>query len=361
MADRPLYRVLEIPQDASAEDVKRAYKRLALRLHPDKNGGDATYAEEFKAVNEAYAVLGDPARREAYDRTGVSNSAGQPPPPPPPPGFINIEQMFGHMFNMSPPMAATPMNDVLEVEVSARELYDGCTKQVEYSAPDMCGACDGTGAASPDDVTSCIACNGSGRFAPPGMFIFGGGGPPCPACRGKGRAFRTVRRCTGCSGAGTCAGKRRTFAIRIPPGVTDGHCQTLPGKGGYDAQLNTHRGIEVHIRRRSLPDGVIVDDVAEGDVTLTVPLTLADVLCGFKAVVDVFDGAATVKVGADAYMWPGRSMTFPNMGLHGAATGKRGVLRIRFDVKFPSDDHVTATNLVKYRDVLCRALEGHNS
>ena len=360
MDDRPLYRVLEVPRDASAEDVKRAYKRLALRLHPDKNGGDAAAAEEFKSVNEAYAVLGDAERREAYDRFGPKGGpsagfrgggAG---------GFVDIEQMFGNMFSfsMGHQQPQRPPCDLMEVEITPRELYEGCVKHVEYSAPDKCAQCGGTGAASPEDITSCIACGGSGTFTPPGMMIFGGGGPPCPACSGKGRAFRTVRRCAGCAGAGTCTAKRRTIGVRLPPGVPDGFSQLLQGKGGFDPRAGAHRDLAVRIRRRPMPPGCLLD-ASDGSVTLTVPVSLEDVLCGFKAAVDVFDGAASVEVGAEAYAWPGRTVEIPRMGLPpGGGPGERGLLRIRFDVQFPRDEHVTAANLVRYRDVLRRAMEG---
>jgi DnaJ-class molecular chaperone len=371
MEDRPLYRVLEVARDASAEDIKRAYRRLALKLHPDKNGGSEGAAEEFKSVSDAYAVLGDPQRREAYDRFGTSEQPLHNHPNHPPQGgpqFVNIDQLFGNMFSFS--FGAQPQGggggnpgiDVIEVELSPRELYEGCTKQIEHTAPEKCIPCGGSGAASPDDVNTCIACSGSGIFRPPGIMIFGGlhGGPPCPACQGRGRAFRTVRRCAGCGGTGANSNaKRRAFVVKLPPGVPDGFSQLLHGKGGFDARVGAARALEVRIRRKPLPANYELDD-SVGSVTVTVSISLADALCGFKVALSVFDGAAVVEVGAEAYMWPGRVVEIPRMGLPPCpgGNGERGPLRIKFDVQFPKDDHVVAANIIKYRDVLRRALDG---
>ena len=363
MEDRPLYRVLEVARDASAEDIKRAYRRLALKLHPDKNGGAAGAAEEFKSVSDAYAVLGDPARREAYDHFGTSEQPLHRHPQQPPP-FVNIDQLFGNMFSFSfgDQQHQDPGIDVIEVELSPRELYDGCTKHIEHNAPEKCVTCSGTGAASPEDVNTCIACSGSGVFRPPGIMIFGGmnGGPPCPACHGRGRAFRTVRRCAGCGGSGASINaKRRAFLMKLPPGVPDGFRQILHGKGGFDPRSCSARALEVRIRRQPLPPGCQLDNLV-GRVTMTVPISLADALCGFKLTVDLFDGAAVVEVGADAYMWPGRVVEIPRMGLppFPGENGERGPLHIKFDVQFPKDDHEIASNVIKYRDVLRRALDG---
>jgi DnaJ-class molecular chaperone len=361
-----LYDVLEVVPDASHEDIKRSYKKLALRLHPDKTGGDEDAAESFRKVNAAYAVLGDAERRTKYDRFGVTAANDQPADGA---GFEDvIRGMFGgaglgqglHGFSFIPhahhfqfqqqQQQQQQHMDTFDISLEPRDVYLGCTKRVEFTATDACPTCRGSGAAFPEDLISCLSCDGTGflNIPIPGFPIR----PHCPACSGQGRAFRTNRRCSVCAGACTVV-KKRSFDVRLPPGTPDGMRQVLAGKGSFDPKSRMPKDVELHFRR-TLPELCTVDSQG-GGVTITVPLDLEEVLCGFTRKVDVFGGADSVDVSAYAYEWPGRVVEFPGKGLPTSFGGDegavaRGTLKVVFDVKFPKDEE----NLAKYRDVLCR-------
>lgn len=239
----------------------------------------------------------------------------------------------------------------MDVVLSPREIYEGCLKRVDMAVEERCAKCDGTGAVSPDDVITCLVCQGGGR-----LF----GKAECPGCNGRGRAFRTVRRCAQCTGKGTLAAQQ-TLHVRVPAGLL--HAQKEPqrvlveGKGDCHHPVSgRRRDIELRLHR-SLPPDVSLDAASPGCVVLRVPVTLQEVLCGFDKTVDAFDGAVSVRVAADAYQWPGRSVEFPEKGLPVSGSDdqkKRGPLRVVFEVRFPEDHQEPAVALSKYRDVMCR-------
>lgn len=356
------YDILEIKRDASAEDIKRAYKKLALRLHPDKTGGNEEAAETFRKVNDAYAVLGDKERRERYDRFGDEGGSGSAQKGDQ--GGQGFEDILRGMFNGGGGMGSHPqgfhfvMNpgdnqvqrgrDTINIQIFPRDVYLGCTRNVDFLAPTACTLCSGSGAASPEDIVPCPPCGGTGSVQIPCFMA-----PmrmQCPACSGKGRSFRVngpdAPRCLGCSGSGATDCKR-TFNVHVPPGISDNTGQLLPGQGGFDSRSRSNRDLELRFTR-TLPEGCVVD-AQGGGVTLTVPISLADVLCGFNRKVDIFDGADSVHLLAEAYEHPGRVWEFPGKGLPTSCSGNvsRGVLKIVLDVKFPP-----TASLTRHRDAL---------
>ena len=328
------YATLEVGRDAGADEIRRSFKRLALKLHPDKSA--SADDEAFKKVNEAYAVLNDPDRKRAYDMFGTTTPQQQQ------------QQQHAHhfVFNMfqqhQQQQQQHPQHrDAVDIVLTPREVYLGCTKHIEYTVLVACPKCDGTSAASPSDVVTCMVCGGTGAMPLPGMpAIFGL--PPCPACGGQGRSFRSAKRCDGC--ANGCVPKRMFIEVAIPGGARDGLLQTRSGGGGYDLRTRTTTDLDVRVRR-TLPSNCTLS--GENDVLMTVPLDLTDVLCGFDKTVDVFDGAESVRVSADAYVWPGRSVVFPDKGLLCPGTTEgRGKLTVVFEVKYPKDQEDAAATLV---------------
>lgn len=387
MGTRDPYDVLEVPRDADAEAIKRAFKRAALTTHPDKPGGSA---EKFTEANDAYALLSDPGRKEQFDRFGIRD-----PGPPPhqggghmPPDLAELLRMFnmgpqggggfpgggtgfpgggGGVFmmgNMGPmgfkhvfgPHGAQSghgaqgrVKQVLEIPLSARDIYSGCAKVISFDARDECGSCrpPGSGAVAPEDLVTCQTCFGSGCG--------------CPGCGGVGRSFRVARRCAGCGGVGTIACKR-SFEARVPPGVPDGLRQLMSCRGAWDPKTRRNGEIEL-LFRAPFPEGHTLDP-ATGDVTVRVPIDLAEVLCGFhdgKRRVDAFGGACPVDVAAEAYISPVRVVEFPGRGLPPASQpggSVRGALRVAFDVTWPSDEDGT---LAKLKDVFQGAFRKSSS
>jgi molecular chaperone DnaJ len=378
MSEDP-YEVLGVGRDAAPEDVRRAYRRAALRLHPDKAatataaGGEAegteNNAEAFRQATAAYELLNDPERRERYDRFGHAGPSAEPPDlhdilrnvfgaggaaTAAAPSFFGTHSAFSAFFGGAPPSPLCHPPDEVEVALSLREMHSGGARRVEAQVHDRCGACDGSGAACPEDVVECMACRGTGRVQLPFGVVFNGvavGGPPCGSCAGRGRAFRVARRCAGgCGGSGQVS-CQRSFEVRLPPGVPDGHRQLLQGRGGYDVRAGRHKDLLMVLRWPSLPEGVRVD-AATGDVDVVVPVELADVMCGFARDVELFDGADSVRLEAAAYAAPDAlSQRLPGRGL--TAAGKRGELRVRLEVVWPQGEASAAT-LVRCRDVLLR-------
>ena len=373
------YGALGLERDAPADEVRRAYRRAALRLHPDKSGGDAA---AFQRATAAYELLSDPERRAHFDRFGHDRAAAGPPHQ-----HQHHHPFFGGGFGGFGGFGGPTMDDLLremmggggggatfvfrgpggeahahapaaaavdrvEVELTAPEFYLGCARRVEVDAPERCGACAGTGAASPDDLLECVACGGRGRAPPPPGFPFGlFPTPPCGSCAGKGRAFRTPRRCGACGGA-RCVPRRRAFEVRVPPGVPDGTEQVLRGRGGYDPDAGAPRDLAIRFRFRAMPPDVEGVDAASGEVRMRVRLELGEVLCGFTRALDLF-GTGAVELSAPAYAPPDRVAVLAGRGLPpaGAPAGApRGDVRVRFEVAWPQDDR----QLAKYRDVLER-------
>ncbi len=340
------YATLDVPREASADDVRKAYRRAALRLHPDK-AGEAS-AEAFREATEAHDLLSDPGKRERYDLFGELPTGGVGGGAA---AAAAAQDLDGVLRNMFCSMNAVRAGENVEVRLSAAEVYAGCSKTVEYASADKCVACDGSGAANPEDVVCCIACGGRGT-APHGiamMFMGVTASVPCPSCAGVGRSFRTHRRCGACAGRGA-VDKRRRFDVRVPRGTTATTRHVLGGRGGYDAVARAHRDLILTLIP-TMPEGVTV--AGNGDVTVRVRVDLADVMCGYSRRLELFDGACVLDIGADAYRSPAVGQAFPGRGMCDGST-----LRVEFDVDFPKSEP-EAERLAKLRDVFCRMFRMH--
>lgn len=295
MANRDPYDVLGVSRDADQDDIKKAYRRLALRYHPDHNPDDEASEEAFKEVSWAYEILSDPDTRRRYDRGGLSATEGGIRP-----GDFSVEQgiqAFSEFIQIFGDFVAggtagegpAPIDgDDLHatVDLSFDEAMSGTSKQLEVPEIRACPACRGSGAAEGADVTDCSECDGRGRTRR-GLF-----GPlrPCDRCHGTGGVVSQV--CARCGGDGRIR-DRRTIDLEIPAGVRDG--QTLrrrgeggPGRSGGDpgdllieVRLRPHerferRGDDVYTHA-SVPftkaslGGEARVPTLEGDVWMTIP------------------------------------------------------------------------------------------
>lgn len=235
MAKRDYYEILGVGRSASGDDVKKAYRRLAMQYHPDRNGGDKDAESMFKEVTEAYEVLADPGKRERYDRfghAGVDGNMG---------GFggggVDLGDLIGDMFGSFFGGAAggsagrqagpQPGRDVQVVlDVSLLEAATGVHKSVSINREDFCETCNGTGAKAGTKPSQCKRCNGQGYIMyRQGFFQVR---QACRACSGTGTVITDP--CPACRGNGRTVG-RKSIEIDIPPGVNTGDRIRYPGQG----------------------------------------------------------------------------------------------------------------------------------
>ncbi len=241
MAKQDFYEILGVSKSADADELKRAYRKLAMQYHPDRNSGDKTSEQKFKDLNEAYDVLKDDQKRAAYDRFGhaafengsrgpgdfgfAGGFSG---------GFADIfEEMFGAMGTARRGQAAPSRGSDLRynLEIGLEEAFRGKQTAVRVATLVPCDTCKGNGAEPGSRPTSCRTCHGHGRVrAQQGFFTIE---RTCPSCQGSGQVIE--KPCKSCGGQGRVR-REKTLSVNIPPGVEDGTRIRLAGEGEVGLQ-----------------------------------------------------------------------------------------------------------------------------
>lgn len=330
---RDYYEVLGVSREASKSDVKRAYHRLALKYHPDKNPDDAEAEEKFKEASSAYAVLSDDEKRAIYDRYGHEGlrGAGQP-------GFSGVEDIFsafgdifGDFFGGGRRRAEPRGADLrLDLRLSFAEAVWGTTKEVEVPRNEPCGTCSGSGAKPGTTPEPCKACGGKGQVLhSQGFFMIQ---TTCPNCRGEGSIIRDA--CSDCRGRGVQR-KRSKLTVSVPAGVDSGQTLRLAGKGEA-APGGVGRAGSLFVVLRVEPDERFL---REGESILTeVPVSYLKAALGGEVEVPTLDdecqGKTTVEVKPGTQ--PGdvlvrRGEGIPRVNRHG-----RGDHVVQFKVEIPT-------------------------
>lgn len=253
MAKRDYYEVLGVSRDAGEAEIKKAYRRLAMEYHPDRNPGDKAAEEKFKEAAEAYEVLSDPDKRARYDRfgfEGVRQTGFQ--------GFAGVEDIFEHFGSIFGDLfgfgargagrrgAARRRGADLRVDLhlSFAEAVTGVSKPVEVVRPVSCETCGGSGAKPGSGPVRCGTCGGRGEvFHSQGFLMIG---TTCPTCRGEGTVIANP--CTDCRGNGVVE-RRETLTVNVPAGVDDGQTLRLAGKGAAPPRGGTpgHLYVVLHV------------------------------------------------------------------------------------------------------------------
>ena len=265
---RDYYEILEVPKNANQDEIKKAYRKLAFKYHPDKNKGDKDKEEKFKEASEAYQILSDPKKREQYDRFGHSSFNGSG-------GFQDVGDIFsafkdifseGGFFNEGSFGGFGGFEDLFSTgsgfrktrkgadlyhraEISLEEVLTGVEKEVSFKGNSLCSTCKGTGAKPGTKPKTCPYCNGKGQVvSQKGFFSFA---TPCSHCRGKGTIIESP--CGSCYGKGIVK-KKRTLSIKIPPGVSSGTKLRLQGEGepGPQGALSGDFYLEVFLKDHPL-------------------------------------------------------------------------------------------------------------
>lgn len=341
MADKDLYAVLGVSRTATPEEIRKSYRRLARRYHPDVNPGNKDAAEKFKEISAAYEVLSNSDKRKLYDEFGeAALHSGfdaekarayrqwQSPPHAPPtggfgaqPGGFDFDFDLGDLFGFGAPASRgpSPGEDVVaRVELDFATALRGTEVKVNAPSGKSCAACKGAGAAGPP----CSACSGSGRVqAVQGpMRVM----TTCRQCGGVGRSP-----CTKCGGSGVEPGER-TVTVRIPPGADDGSRLRVPG-GGRPGRRGGPPGdlyIETHVRPHPCfrRDGL--------DLLLKLPITIDEAYSGATVDVPTPDGVVALKV-------PPRAQSGQKLRLRGKGIKKDGAtgdLFVELQVRVPDGE-----------------------
>jgi molecular chaperone DnaJ len=346
MAKRDYYEVLGVGREATEDDLKKAYRRLAMQYHPDRNQGDKDAEARFKEVNEAYDVLKDAERRAAYDRYGHAAfdpagggggggngpfgggfGAG---------GFEDIfEEMFGR-FGAGAGGAGRRRREAsgrgadlrTHVEVTLEEAFAGTKQTVRVPTSVACEACSGTGAeGGSSSAQTCPTCHGAGKVrAQQGFFLIE---RTCPTCSGSGRTIKNP--CRVCGGAGRVQ-RDRTLAVSIPAGVEDGTRIRLAGEG--EAGLRGAPAGDLYVDVGIKPHPLFQRDAA--NIFVRVPLRMTQAALGGSVEVPTVDGGrarVTIPAGTQA----GDQFRLRGKGFSVLRSAVRGDMYVQVSVETPQN------------------------
>ncbi|MGI8881621.1 MAG: molecular chaperone DnaJ [Jatrophihabitans sp.] len=357
--EKDYYASLGVAKDASASEIKKAYRKLARESHPDKNPGNAASETRFKEVSEAYDVLSDTAKRKEYDETrslfaggayrgggggfgsqdGGFAGGGSVPPFDPSDlfgtgagagaGDSGLGDIFGGLFGNSGgrrSRGSTGPQRGRDVEASLDLSFDdavrGATLPLQLSGPASCVACHGSGAKAGTSPRTCPTCAGAG-FVSRNQGAFGFS-EPCRDCKGTGTIIDTP--CPVCGGAGVTQ-QVRTITVRVPPGIKDGARLRIPGKGTPGQRGGPGGDLYVTVRVGSHPLFGRKGD----DLTLTLPVTFTEAALGATVRVPTLTGSVAVKI------QPGtpNGRTLRVRGRGSQKNGKAGDLLVTVEVAVP--------------------------
>jgi molecular chaperone DnaJ len=356
--EKDFYSVLGVDKSASAEQVKKAYRKLARELHPDHNPDNSEAEARFKDVSEAYDVLSDARKRKEYDemralfgsgafRRSARTGGGGFDPSDLFGGFSGGDRRFGgsgfsdlfsSIFSGGPRRPAGPARgrDVeAEMALDFADAVRGTTQQLTLRAPGICDTCHGSGAKPGTQPRTCPVCGGVGLVTHnQGSFSFS---EPCRECQGVGSIVE--EKCPECRGTGGVT-KSRTLTVRFPPGVADGQRIRLAGRGEPGERGGPAGDLYVLVKVR--PDELF--GRSGDDLTLTVPITYAEAVLGTDLRVPTLDGAVTLRVPPGTPS--GRTLRARGKGVV-RRSAPAGDLLVTVDVVVPRDLSSTARDALE--------------
>ena len=354
---RDYYEVLGVQRNANADEIKKAYRKAAIKYHPDKNPGDKEAEEKFKEAAEAYDVLSNPDKRARYDQfghAGMSGAAGG--------GFggfsgggFSMEDIFSQFgdifggrfgggfggFGGGGSRRVNRGSDIrVKVKLTLSEIANGTTKKLKISKTIACDKCGGGGAKDSNSYSTCSTCNGSGYVTRVENSFFGRVQTQsvCPTCGGTGKVI--TDKCDKCSGEGVMRGDE-VVEIKIPAGVGEGMAVTVSGKGNAARHGGINGDLLVMIEEEHNPE--LVRDGNDLIHNLNLPLTTC--ILGGEVEVPTIDGRAKIKIAAGTHA--GKVLRLRGKGLPDVNGYGRGDIMIVVDITIPDSLNKEERELVE--------------
>jgi molecular chaperone DnaJ len=343
MTKRDYYEILGVAKTASKDDIKKAYRKLALKYHPDKNPGNKSAEDKFKEAAEAYEVLSNDDKRAKYDRFGHQGLGGAGN------GFSgggmtmdDIFSSFGDIFGdafggfggFSGGRRGRTVNKGanlrVKVKLNLNEIASGTEKKLKVRKYVACKSCDGTGAADQNSLSNCSTCRGTGHVTRVTSTILGQmqTSSVCPSCGGDGKTI--TKKCNSCYGEGIVE-KEEVITVNIPAGVAKGMQMTVSGKGNAPRRGGVNGDLLVVMDEEDHPDLI-----REGnDLIYNLFISIPDAITGTHVEIPTVD--STVKIKIDQGTQPGRILRLRGKGLPEVNGYGRGDLLVNVNVWIPKD------------------------
>jgi molecular chaperone DnaJ len=360
MAKRDYYEILGVERNAGVDEVKKAYRKLAVKFHPDKNPGDKTAEEQFKELSEAYEVLNDPQKRATYDQYGhaafdrrgggFARGAG---------GFHDPFDIFREVFsggNIFDDLFAGGRHDPTQpqrgddlrydMEISFEEAAQGCEKEITITKAERCDICQGSGAESDSRAKTCPTCGGRGQIITSrGIFSIA---QTCPHCQGAGRVIE--KPCRACHGNGR-RNQASKIKLRIPAGVDTG--SRLRSAGNGEAGVRSGPPGDLYVVLHVRPHEMFQRD--GDDLLCEVPVSFVQASLGAEIKVPTLNGETEIRIPPGTQ--PGTMFRLKGKGIKNVQGYGHGDLHVRINVEVPT--HLTAAQKAKLQEyaALCNGEE----
>ena len=345
MGKRDFYEILDVSKNASKEDIKKAYRKQALKFHPDKNPGDDSAEEKFKEAAEAYEVLSDDDKRARYDRfghAGLGGGAGG--------GFggqgMTVEDIFssfGDIFGdafggfggfggsrRSSRAVRKGSNLRVKVKLDLQEIANGAEKKIKVNKYVSCSSCEGTGAEGGSSYSTCNTCNGNGQVTRVSNTFLGQMQTvtSCPTCGGEGKII--TNKCKGCYGEGIVK-EEEVIPISIPAGVAEGMQMTVSGKGNAARRGGVNGDLLVMIQEEHHPE-LIRDG---NDLLYNLHISIPQASLGAAVEIPTVDSKVKIKI--EPGTQPGKILRLRNKGIPDVNGYNKGDLLVSINVWIPKN------------------------